>query len=185
MGGYNRATVERNIAIGKKNRDIYLANPKKCLHCNLPILPKNEKRLREVKRKVFCSRNCSGSYNGFRRIRIKKLPIIKKRILPPILSITKEDLFAQRKNWQSARSHIRRHAQLVYEKSNNKKKCAVCGYHKFIEICHIKSVSSFSGRALIVEINDLKNLIALCPNHHWELDHGVLDLKRLSETVSC
>jgi predicted restriction endonuclease len=23
-------------------------------------------------------------------------------------------------------------------------------------------------------VNELSNLVALCPNHHWELDHGLL-----------
>ena len=25
-------------------------------------------------------------------------------------------------------------------------------------------------------VNDLSNLVNLCPNHHWELDHGMLNL---------
>jgi len=37
-------------------------------------------------------------------------------------------------------------------------------------------VSDFPDAALIAEINDIANLVALCPNHHWEFDHGVLTL---------
>lgn len=44
-------------------------------------------------------------------------------------------------------------------------------------MCHIRAVSDFSDDALISEINDISNLIALCPNHHYEYDAGILDLK--------
>jgi predicted restriction endonuclease len=26
------------------------------------------------------------------------------------------------------------------------------------------------------EVNDLSNLVYLCPNHHWELDNGIIKL---------
>ena len=29
---------------------------------------------------------------------------------------------------------------------------------------------------LISEINNIDNLIALCPNHHWEFDHSQLNI---------
>ena len=35
-------------------------------------------------------------------------------------------------------------------------------------------MSDFSDDAKISEINDIRNLIALCPNHHWEFDNGKL-----------
>ena len=38
------------------------------------------------------------------------------------------------------------------------------------------AVSDFDDSALISEINSKDNLIALCPNHHWEYDHGLLKL---------
>lgn len=36
------------------------------------------------------------------------------------------------------------------------------------------------------EINDINNLIGLCPNHHWELDHNLLsdeDRKIMFEAI--
>lgn len=50
-------------------------------------------------------------------------------------------------------------------------KCSKCGYDKHFEVCHIKPISSFSPDTLLIEINDVSNLIALCPNCHWEFDH--------------
>jgi predicted restriction endonuclease len=56
------------------------------------------------------------------------------------------------------------------------KACQFCGYDKHVEVCHIKSISSFDLSTTIREINDLSNLIYLCPNCHWELDKGILKL---------
>ena len=94
--------------------------------------------------------------------------------ISPILSMTKGELFANRKNWQSARTAIRKLADSTYKNSNKPRKCAVCGYNKHIEIAHIKGVSEFGDENLISEINDINNLVALCPNHHWEFDSGML-----------
>ena len=55
-------------------------------------------------------------------------------------------------------------------------KGAICGYDKHYEIAHIKPVSDFEDDALITEINSIDNLIALCPNHHWEFDNGLLNI---------
>ena len=60
----------------------------------------------------------------------------------------------------------------------NKKTCTICGYDKYYEVCHIKSVSDFSDDSLISEINSLDNLVALCPNHHKEYDLKMLILNK-------
>lgn len=91
---------------------------------------------------------------------------------------TKKQLFEERSTWQSARTAIRRMAQEIYAKSDKEYKCAVCGYNKHIEIAHIKAVSDFDDSATITEINDINNLIGLCPNHHWEYDNGLLDIQK-------
>ena len=49
--------------------------------------------------------------------------------------------------------------------------CKLCNYEKHVEICHRKSVSDFSDETTVSEINHIDNLVALCPNHHWELDN--------------
>jgi hypothetical protein len=88
---------------------------------------------------------------------------------------TKRQIFDRRSSWQSARSSIRRHAVAVFAVSGRPAVCAVCGYAKHIQIAHIKAVSEFGDNATIAEINASENLVALCPNHHWEFDHGALD----------
>ena len=55
----------------------------------------------------------------------------------------------------------------------------VCGYYKHIEICHIKPIRDFPLDTPILEVNDLSNLIGLCPTHHWEFDNGILKIGAL------
>lgn len=93
-----------------------------------------------------------------------------------ISSFTKKELFDRYKQWQTARSIIRKDAKCIYDNSEKPKQCVVCGYNKHYEVAHIKAVSDFTDDALISEINDIDNLIALCPNHHWEFDNDNLDI---------
>ena len=94
----------------------------------------------------------------------------------PILSQTKQQLLTNRKNYQSYRSAIRKHAEKIYKESNKDLKCFICGYDKHVEIAHIKAVSEFTENSLISDINSLDNLVALCPNHHWEYDNNIIKL---------
>jgi hypothetical protein len=95
----------------------------------------------------------------------------------PIGERTKGEVFSEFKNWQSARSFIRRNAKETYVKYGKTLCCEICGYDKHVEIAHIKAVSDFSQETKIEEINSIDNLIALCPNHHWEFDNGLLKLQ--------
>lgn len=96
----------------------------------------------------------------------------------PILSVTKGDLFKKRSNWQNARSNIQNSARKIFFKNCLDPKCIVCGYTNHVEVAHIKAVSNFSEDSLISEINDISNLIGLCPNYHWEYDNGLLDISK-------
>ena len=101
-------------------------------------------------------------------------PIIEKP--SSILLKTKGELENDRKNYQSYRSAIRKSAEIIFKNSNKPRKCSICGYDTHIEIAHIKAVSNFDSSATIAEINLIDNLIALCPNHHWEYDNGILKI---------
>ena len=90
--------------------------------------------------------------------------------------VTKEELFKNRANYQSARSSIWRHTQKVFENSSKDKCCKICGHTKHYEVAHIKAVADFDDNILVNEINSEDNLIALCPNHHWEYDNGLLNI---------
>ena len=74
------------------------------------------------------------------------------------------------------RSLIQGHALLMWKTFGSSNICKVCGYDKHVEVCHIKSVSSFLDTATVLEINSIENLVVLCRNHHWEYDHDLLKL---------
>lgn len=94
---------------------------------------------------------------------------------PKLTDRTKQEIFESAQNWQSARSQIRGHAARVFAASNPSPAC-FCGYAAYVEACHRIPVSDFPPTATIGEINHPNNLVGLCPNHHWELDHGLLKL---------
>ena len=59
------------------------------------------------------------------------------------------------------------------------KVCERCGYSIHVEICHIKPINKFPLDAKLSEINHPDNLVALCRNHHWEFDRGLLTLDQI------
>lgn len=160
----------------KHKEDIidYNNNPNFCLYCNNSILH-DAGYLTHTKNKRFCSRSCAAFYNNAKRERKEKIKKIKENI-DLFLSKTKKELLLSCKNYFSFRSTITKHARKVIKKSNKDLICNNCGYNKHVETCHIKSVSSFTDDSTIEEINNLKNLIYLCPNCHWEYDNNILKL---------
>ena len=72
--------------------------------------------------------------------------------------------------------NIRVNARKVMKDNNIEKACKICGYSTYVEACHIKAIAEFDENCLIKDINSLSNLIYLCPNHHIELDRGLLNL---------
>ncbi len=76
-------------------------------------------------------------------------------------------------------TRITGHARRVYFASGRPEQCIACDYDKHFNICHIKPIHTFDDDTPISAVNDLDNLIALCPNHHWELDNGFLNVKDL------
>lgn len=74
---------------------------------------------------------------------------------------------------------IRDNAKRVFKQSNLPKSCVYCGYQKHFEVCHIKPIYMFDENTTISVVNDLSNLIALCPNCHWELDNGLINIDNL------
>lgn len=73
---------------------------------------------------------------------------------------------------------VRSLARRIYKESGLPLECRVCGYSEHYEICHIRAIRKFPKNTLIREVNRLDNLVALCPNHHWELDNGRLKLPK-------
>lgn len=66
------------------------------------------------------------------------------------------------------------------------KACLLCGYDRCVDVCHIKQVSKFTATDKLSAINDISNIVYLCPNHHRELDSGILsdaEVGKVTETA--
>jgi len=157
----------------------------KCEFCNKTTL--NPK---------FCSRSCAAKFNNskFPKRTKKKfycqicgleVPTRNKYCEEHNInkidwnSVTYKELTSTR-NYQK-NSRIRSLARPKFLKSN-KHVCANCGYDKHVEVCHIKPINEHSPDTKIAEINDLSNLIGLCPNCHWELDNGHLRIEDIQKS---
>lgn len=164
-----------------------------CLICNI-----------ETKNPKFCSSSCSAKYNnkninkqeffcshcktsiglGY-KFKNKKYcdicrPICTKN--KDWSNVTIEQHFSKLSTYQ-AHARIRSLARAIYKKSNKQKYCSVCGYNKHYEVCHIKGIASFDRNTPIATVNDIDNLISLCPNCHWEFDNNILSLDDIKKSV--
>jgi len=143
----------------------------------------------------FCSRSCAAIFNNTRFPKRSAERIRKQRYCERCGAATRyrrKFCAACKPNilkWQSKTIAelrtddygqtyriIRMLARKIYADSNLPRVCAQCGYAVHIEVCHIKPIKSFDKATRIVQVNALENLIALCPNHHWELDNGLMQL---------
>jgi hypothetical protein len=173
-GGKATAIVSRKRALER-----YYTNPNRCKYCNEIIEVLDKYLPSYVRTKKFCNHSCAAKYNNPpKKIKhpLKRGPKKSSFYESKIASMTKGELFVKYKSWQSARSAIRKWAAIVYDRAGLPRICEECGYTKYVEICHIRSVSSFADINLISQINALDNLIPLCPNHHWEFDHNMLNI---------
>ena len=148
----------------------------------------------ETKNPKFCSRGCSASFNN--RASPRRLPEgscfdcgtsisssrkfcqgCRSKFRSELESRTKGELRgAGNANFGGLYPYIRNHSRRVYESSGRSMACHQCGYSVHIEVCHIRDVKDFPDSATISEINRIENLIALCRNHHWEFDNGLLSI---------
>ncbi len=157
-----------------------------CLHCG-----------RETVNQKFCSRSCAVSYNNKRSPKRKLTKQCKKcgalihssRTYCPecIPAWNKNDctLAEVQQNAGSRNSYasiVHQRARAAAKKAKLLNECKVCGYSNHVACCHIRPVSEFSLDTSLSVVNDLSNLVGLCPNHHWELDHGLLELPDLTST---
>lgn len=173
-------------AIGKRMDAIirYYSNPRTCVYCDSVIDPYDNGPVSWIKRKKFCSSNCQRCFKRSGKVLdINDSPRIDRG--DSLLSETKNSLTksARLSYAGSLSSKIREHSRAVYNRAKMPRACVVCSYNKHIEVAHIKPVSEFDNNETIAVINSLDNLVALCPNHHWEFDNGLIDTKTIEEKV--
>lgn len=151
----------------------------KCIHCKL-----------ETNNPKYCSRSCAVTVNNKKRRILKYCAVCKIQIgrrstycVKHANKIAKLNarsfdgikLSDIRSAYQGPLAFHRLLRRLSRKAYTGKLACAVCGYNKHVDVCHIKDVASFDPSALLSDVNDPKNLTALCPTHHWEFDNGLLD----------
>lgn len=141
----------------------------------------------------FCSSSCAAKYNNhvYPKRAKRNQPKFCKKCSKPIEGrrVVCADCNPNLIDWSQrtiadihrvakyqVSSHIRERARRTYSKSGLPYTCRNCGYDKHVEICHIKAIKDYPVDTLVSAVNDISNLVALCPNCHWELDHGLLKL---------
>lgn len=153
---------------------------RKCQLCN-----------KETKNPKFCSSSCSATFNN--KINPKRKPESKcvdcDKAITASRTRCKEHYLIWVKNkeakdmtleeaiyWKhhksSAFALVRSRARST-SKMKNSNGCEKCGYLKHVQACHKKPISSFPLDTKISEINRNDNILCLCPNCHWEYDHGL------------
>tara|TARA_R110000822_G_scaffold200601_4_gene338125 strand:- start:171 stop:647 length:477 start_codon:yes stop_codon:yes gene_type:complete len=154
-----------------------------CLHCKTQF----EKSKYQIKRSPnnYCSRSCSAKETNKtpKRTKTKKCENCKELILSratyckdcfgnkqklddrPI-----SDLIYANHHKSSAFALIRGQARTI-AKQQGWTSCHHCGYDKHIEIAHKKAIKDFPVDTTVNVVNHVENLIPLCRNCHWELDH--------------
>jgi hypothetical protein len=103
---------------------------------------------------------------------------LQKQVLQKMQITTLKDILAQSVKWSSRHAYqpVRNYAKKMMKYSGAKRECAVCKYSNHVEVCHKIGIANFPLTATLAEINVFTNLVFLCPNHHYELDNGLLKL---------
>ena len=163
----NKETINRKFCTkscaGQCNGRLYPKRKKStetvsCKGCNTQIL----KRLR----RQYCEQcRCNSTFHGrLKQVNDIQIGTFRKRYLN------------EKRRTTSKNEPIRYHChKMNRELKLTHKHCQVCGYNAHVQLCHIKPISLFTDTSTLQEINDPKNIVILCPNHHWELDHGLLN----------
>lgn len=170
------------------NRNEKLQRPNCCSRTCSNRLPNRKRMLPQGK----CPQ-CGSPKSSYAKIKLckdcahdKSMKIMKIGIfdwgnikLCDIVPTLEKNIFSARTDYRYRHhSRIRDHSRYTYLHSDRPKCCCVCGYDKFVQVCHIKAVKNFPTDTLISTVNHIDNLVALCPNHHWEFDHGNLDISK-------
>lgn len=183
----NKCCCKHNhIIIAAKNKKIKKII--KCKMCN-----------KETTNKKFCSLSCSAIYNNshisLNPPKRQKQPHYCEKCgkylhlgwkgpkrcnecnsnIKDWSKITLND-FKNGRTLSNYHSRLRSLARKMYNKTDQPKCCSKCGWKHHYEVCHIKPIKDFNENDTISTINNIDNLIALCPNCHWMLDHNLLVL---------
>ena len=204
VGAQKKATqVAAKLAV-ERAKARYEADPVFCQRCDKKIELPDGVNPCEIRRRKFCGHTCSARQSNANRFEPWKC----KRCGKTEGRLTKGSKLcgACQTEFRSDRTILRStmtagEARLRYAKHGKANsntlirmrarttllrrgacKCMFCGYSHHVEVAHIRAVAGFHNSAMIAEINHIENLLALCPNCHWEFDHGMLSIELIKKS---
>lgn len=191
FGSWNKALAAAGLPI-TIHHEIGNSIETICTHCSNKFI--RAKSQLNSSGNNFCSSSCSAQYSNTHRISTTKKTYNYKSCkickIPSGKAITCKSCRDQQKinlgtrtiqemiyNKSAASRYglIRFHARSV-SASKILNGCQNCSYNHHVEVCHIKAICDFTTDTILNIVNDPSNLIILCPNCHWDLDHGLLKL---------
>jgi len=169
-------TIFNNIKKGEKTLKDYYKNPNYCIYCGKIIELRGGTRVQDIRRNKFCNHSCASDYNNKLKGIIPKkerIPKVRVRVYRVDETVTIGSLYGK---GASKYAIIRSKARAKMNFYKVEKECCVCGYSTHIEVHHKKFLNTYSDDTLLSVVNDLNNLIYLCPTHHWEFDNKLINL---------
>lgn len=133
---------------------------KRCLVCNKEVY----KRKSQLRKTIFCSRNCHNIYQTKKRICKYCKKEYKGSFGKKYCSKNCRDKQRGNPTTKDGENHRLRQKWL---KNNLPLICVICRYKTVVALHHIE------GRE-VVDIYDISKVVTLCLNHHWEADHGFI-----------
>lgn len=186
FGSWNKALIAAGLPINHDPKNGIVVN---CMECETSI-DRTPSHIEKSNGKWFCSVSCSNIWHG--RLSRTKCAVCETPTengnkycsmdcrLARIGVDETQTLEQYRNGYTTLEFHakIRGLARVKIQRSDMPYCCKACGYSLHVECCHIKPIADFDSSATLSEVNDLSNLVYLCPNHHWEFDNGHLKLHR-------
>lgn len=144
----------------------------------------------------FCSRSCSTIHNNLKNPRRTKSKVCANELCDVLilssrnycydhktagaLGLSKYNTIGELRAAASyqVNAHARNLARSWAKHNIDTSKCAICNYSNHVEVCHIIGLASFPDDTPLSE-TFVNNLVALCPNHHWEFDNGLLTVEEV------
>lgn len=153
---------------------VLVKQTKICRYCGKSFLLQLSKSRNELSNRVICD-ECYIVHQGG--------PVKHNKTKNGLSEMTKGEVRKSSHTNADFRAKVLRHARTSYKKELDIIVCEFCGYSIYTEICHIQPVAFFENNVLIKEINNINNLVRLCPNHHKELDLELLDKDKLVNKI--
>lgn len=149
------------------------SNPK---YCSRSCAAKISNLIPKRKRTRICTHCTSLAESGSRKCLPCKKPSPIDKSIKLGFYRDKDSVKDKHPSWRNV--HVRYYAR-SWNKDLAGAPCQKCNYSLHTELAHITPVSSYDDEAEMGEVNSPDNLLVLCPNCHWEFDHGILDISNI------